>query len=192
MGAVFERFTDEARRVVVMAQDEAREIPHTYVGTEHLLLGLLRVDESIGFWALNDAGISLESARRAVRRIVGAGEEPESHMPFTVRAKKALENAYRETVERGDSAVGSGHLLLGLLDEPHGAAVEVINDHGVALDALRQRLTAAVSKRKETQTIEPPVWEVIAPGGESLQLMRRLDVIEAKLDEVLRRLRGSS
>ena len=189
---MFERFTDEARRVIVLAQDEAREMPHNYIGTEHLLLGLLRVDESVGFWALNDAGISLDSARRAVRRLVGAGEEPEEAIPFTERAKKALENAYRQTLERGDQAVGSGQLLLGLLHEPNGVAVEVINDHGVALDALRQRVTARMSQREETQTLAPPAWEVIEPTAIPYQLTRRLDAIEAKLDEVLRRLSESS
>jgi ATP-dependent Clp protease ATP-binding subunit ClpC len=191
MCGVFERFTDEARRVIVMAQDEAREMPHDYIGTEHVLLGLLRVDESVGFWALNDAGISLDSARRAVRRIVGSEEEPQSHIPFTERAKKALENAYRQTLERGDQAVGSGHLLLGLLQEPHGVAVEVINDHGVPLDTLRQRVTVRMSQREETQTLEAPLGEVITFEATG-PLMQRLDAIEAKLDEVLRQLRRPS
>jgi ATP-dependent Clp protease ATP-binding subunit ClpC len=189
---VFERFTDEARRVVVMAQEEAREMPHDYIGTEHLLLGLLRVDESVGFWALNDAGVSLDSARRAVRRIVGAGEKPAGHIPFTVRAKKALENAYRQSIKRGDQAVGSGHLLLGLLDEPHGVAVEVINDHGVALDPLRQQLVGAMGVREEARSLDAPIAEVVTLPGPDAALAERLDAIEAKLDEVLRQLRRSS
>ena len=188
---MFERFTDEARRVIVMAQEEARQIPHTYIGTEHLLLGLLRVDESIAFWALNDVGISLDSARRAVRRIVGAGEQPGGHIPFTERVKKTLENAFRESLERGDGTVGSGHLLLGLLHEPHGVAVEVINNHGIALDTLRQSVTARMSQREEEQTLDAPLGEVIA-FAEPDPLMRRLDSIEAKLDEVLRQLRRSN
>jgi ATP-dependent Clp protease ATP-binding subunit ClpC len=149
------------------------------------------VDESVGFWALNDAGISLDSARRRVRCIVGAGEEPSSHIPFTVRAKKALENAYRQTLERGDQAVGSGHLLLGLLQEPHGVAVEVINDHGMGVDTLRQRVVSAMGVREEAQILDVPIAEVTTWPGPDAALAARLDAIEAKLDEVLRQLRRS-
>jgi ATP-dependent Clp protease ATP-binding subunit ClpC len=190
MAPVFERFTDEARQVVVMASEEAREIPHDYIGTEHLLLGLLRVDESVGFWALNAAGISLDSARRSVRRLVGATEEPQGQVPFTERAKKALENGFREAVERGEQTVGSGHLLLGLLREPHGVAVDVINDHEVALATLRQRVVAAMGQRPESLIAKEgqPLTPVRDADRQLIEMALRLDQIDAKLDEVLRRL----
>ena len=194
MGAVFERFTDEARRVVVMAQDEAREIPHNYIGTEHLLLGMLRVDESIGFWALNDAGISLDSARRSVRRLVGAGEQPSSQIPFTERAKKALEHAMRVSTQRGSNTIGTGDLLLGLLREPDGVAVQVIKTYDIDLNVLEQQTRAAISQRSETlgPLSEPPLTVAEAPSHQLLDVAMRLDAIEAKLDEVLRRLPAPS
>jgi ATP-dependent Clp protease ATP-binding subunit ClpC len=191
MAAVFERFTDEARHVVVMASEEAREIPHNYIGTEHLLLGLLRVDDSIGFWALNDTGISLDSARRAVRLLVGAGEEPQGHVPFTPRAKNVLEHALRVSMQRDSETIGSGDLLLGLLREPDSVAVRVLRELDVDLAVLERQTRAAMNERVEMRRDEPePVRAVEATDGQLLEISIRLDNIEAKLDEVLRRLPG--
>jgi ATP-dependent Clp protease ATP-binding subunit ClpC len=188
---VFERFTDEARRVIVMAQDEAREMPHNYIGTEHLLLGLLRTDESVGFWALNDVGITLDSARRSVLRIVGPGEQPYAHIPFTERSKKVLENALRVSTQRSNPTIGSGDILLGVLQEPESVGVQVIRDHDVDVAVLEQKARAAMNHRNETRTIqeEPPM---AATDQLYVEMAMRLDKIEAKLDEVLRQLRRSS
>lgn len=139
---MFERFTDKARRVVVVSQEEARLLDHDYIGTEHLLLGLLLVDD-LGGHLLAGRGLTHEEARARVE----AGSQPShrragGHTPFTPRAKKALEMALREAVGLGDHFIGSEHLLLGLLKEGRGMAAEILGVHGIGLDEIRRTVSS--------------------------------------------------
>jgi hypothetical protein len=134
---VFERFTERARQVVVLAQEEARTLCHQHIGTEHLLLGLLREEAGIGARALVRAGVALEDARRRVSEIVPPGEEPrQGQMPFTPRAKRTLELALRAAQRLGDRYIDTEHLLLGLTLDPEGVASRVIRDLGADTESL--------------------------------------------------------
>ena len=133
---MFERFTDRARRVVVQAQEESRRLNHSYIGTEHLLLGVLREDEGVAAEALASLQVGLDPAREQVAEIVGRGEQaPSGHIPFTPRAKKVLELSLRESVRLGHPYIGPEHILLGLIAEGHGVAVEVLRVPGRAAGA---------------------------------------------------------
>ena len=138
---MFERFTDRARRVVVLAQEEARMLNHNYIGTEHVLLGLIHEGEGVAAKALESLGISLEAVRSQVEEIIGQGQAaPTGHIPFTPRAKKVLEMSLREALQLGDNFIGSEHVLLGLLREGQGVGAQVLAERGVTLTALRDRL----------------------------------------------------
>jgi ATP-dependent Clp protease ATP-binding subunit ClpA len=140
---VFERFTDEAREVVVVAQEESRALRHDYIGAEHLLLGLLRSGGS-ACAALQSMGVGLEDARQRVVEIVGAGKERHSgQIPFTPRAKDVLERALREALDLGDDHIGDEHLLFGVLAQHEGVAADVLSAFGVDRDELRQRALKA-------------------------------------------------
>ncbi len=138
---MFERFTDRARRVVVLAQEEARMLHHNYIGTEHLLLGLIREGEGVAAKALESIGIDLAAVRQQVEEIIGQGQqEPSGHIPFTKRAKKALEMSLRESVQLGHSYIGTEHILLGLLREGDGVAAQVLVKLGADLNRVRQQV----------------------------------------------------
>ncbi len=138
---MFERFTDRARRVVVLAQEEARQLNHNYVGTEHLLLGLIHEDDGVAAQALTALGIRLDDARREIDAIIGRGtEQPSGHIPFTPRAKKVLELSSREAKLLGHDYVGTEHLLLGLLREGDGVAVQILVRRGIDLNRVRQQV----------------------------------------------------
>src|SRR5215469_16642156 len=138
---MFERFTDRARRVVVLAQEEARELGHNYIGTEHILLGLLREEEGVAARALAAMGIGLDVVRREVRQIIGPGEgEQASHIPFTPRAKKVLELSLREALTLGHNYIGTEHILLGLVREGEGVAAQVLVKMGADLNRVRQEV----------------------------------------------------
>ncbi len=138
---MFERFTDRARRVVVLAQEEARELNHYYIGTEHLLLALLREGDGVAAQALTALGIGLEDARREIDAIIGRGtEQPSGHIPFTPRTKKVLELSSREAQLLGHNYVGTEHLLLGLLREGDGVAVQIFVRRGIDLNRVRQQV----------------------------------------------------
>ncbi len=118
---MFERFTDRARRVVVLAQEEARMLNHNYIGTEHILLGLIHEGEGVAAKSLESLGISLEGVRSQVEEIIGQGQQaPSGHIPFTPRAKKVLELSLREALQLGHNYIGTEHILLALLEEEHG------------------------------------------------------------------------
>jgi ATP-dependent Clp protease ATP-binding subunit ClpC len=120
---MFERFTDPARRVVVLAQEQARLLNHNYIGTEHLLLGLLREGDGVAAKALRALGISLEAVRAQVEATVGQGlRAPTGHIPFTPRAKQVLEVSLREALQLGHSSIDTEHILLGILREGEGVA----------------------------------------------------------------------
>ena len=139
---MFERFTDRARRVVVLAQEEARELGHNYIGTEHILLGLLREPEGAAAQALEALGIGLDAVRQQVRQIIGQGEGTTlpSHIPFTPRAKKVLELSLREALQLGHNYIGTEHILLGLIREGEGVAAQVLVKLGADLNRVRQQV----------------------------------------------------
>ena len=138
---MFERFTDRARRVVVLAQEEARLLNHNYIGTEHILLGLIHEGEGVAAKALESLGISLEAVRSQVEEIIGqGGASPSGHIPFTPRAKKVLELSLREALQLGHNYIGTEHILLGLIREGEGVAAQVLVKLGADLSRVRQQV----------------------------------------------------
>jgi ATP-dependent Clp protease ATP-binding subunit ClpC len=138
---MFERFTDRARRVVVLAQEEARMLNHKYIGTEHILLGLIQEGEGVAAKALESLGISLDAVRQQVEEIIGQGEQaPTGHIPFTPRAKKVLELSLREALQLGHNYIGTEHILLGLIREGDGVAAQVLVKLGADLTRTRKRV----------------------------------------------------
>ena len=143
---MFERFTDRARRVVVMAQEEARKMNHKYIGTEHLLLGLLAEGEGVAAKSLGSLGIDLNSTRETVIQTVGVGQQaPTGHIPFTPRAKKVLELALREALQLGHNYIGTEHILLGLIREGEGVAAQVLGQAEAGLQKIRQTVLSELS-----------------------------------------------
>ena len=148
---MFERFTDRARRVVVFAEEEARILHHGEIGTEHLLLGLIREREGVAASALESLGISLEAVRSQVEEIIGQGRSsPSGHLPFTPRAKNVLELSLREALQLGHNYIGTEHILLGLIREGEGVAAQVLVNLGADLPRVRRQvvqLLADVARR---------------------------------------------
>ena len=143
---MFERFTDRARRVVVLAQEEARLLNHNYIGTEHMLLGLIHEGEGVAAKALESLGISLEAVRAQVEEIIGQGQSaPTGHIPFTPRAKKVLELSLREALQLGHNYIGTEHILLGLIREGEGVAAQVLVKLGADLTRVRQQVVQVLS-----------------------------------------------
>ena len=143
---MFERFTDRARRVVVLAQEEARLLNHNYIGTEHILLGLIHEGEGVAAKALESLGISLESVRGQVEEIIGqGGNSPSGHIPFTPRAKKVLELSLREALQLGHNYIGTEHILLGLIREGEGVAAQVLVKLGADLARVREQVIQLLS-----------------------------------------------
>ena len=143
---MFERFTDRARRVVVLAQEEARMLNHNYIGTEHILLGLIHEGEGVAAKALESLGISLDAVRGQVEEIIGQGQQaPSGHIPFTPRAKKVLELSLREALQLGHNYIGTEHILLGLIREGEGVAAQVLVKLGADLNRVRQQVIQLLS-----------------------------------------------
>src|SRR5674536_203709 len=156
---MFERFTDRARRVVVLAQEEARMLNHNYIGTEHILLGLIHEGEGVAAKALESLGISLEGVRSQVEEIIGqGGSSPSGHIPFTPRAKKVLELSLREALQLGHNYIGTEHILLGLIREGEGVAAQVLVKLGADLSRVRQQVIQLLSgyQGKEAATAGGP------------------------------------
>jgi ATP-dependent Clp protease ATP-binding subunit ClpC len=152
---VFERFTDRARRVVVLAQEEARLLNHNYIGTEHILLGLIHEGEGVAAKALESLGISLEAVRQQVEEIIGqGGSSPSGHIPFTPRAKKVLELSLREALQLGHNYIGTEHILLGLIREGEGVAAQVLVKLGADLSRVRQQVIQLLSGYPGSQSGE--------------------------------------
>lgn len=150
---MFERFTDRARRVVVLAQEEARMLNHNYIGTEHILLGLLHEGEGIAAKALEALNISLDAVREQVQEIIGQGQQaPSGHIPFTPRAKKVLEYSLREALQLGHSYIGTEHILLGLIREGEGVAAQVLVKLGADLSRVRQQVIQVLSGYQGKET----------------------------------------
>src|SRR4051794_8098754 len=189
---MFERFTDRARRVVVLAQEEARMLSHNYIGTEHILLGLIHEGEGVAAKALESLGISLEAVRAQVEEIIGQGQQaPSGHIPFTPRAKKVLELSLREALQLGHNYIGTEHILLGLIREGEGVAAQVLVKLGADLNRVRQQVIQLLSgfQGKETQTAgtapegTPSSSLVLDQFGRNYTQAAR----EAKLDPVIGR-----
>jgi len=201
---MFERFTDRARRVVVLAQEEARMLNHNYIGTEHILLALIREDEGVAAKALTALGISLAATRQAVEDIIGRGmQAPSGHIPFTPRSKKVLELSLREALQLGSDYIGTEHILLGLIREGDGVAAQVLVSSGVDLNRARQQviqllhglrepdapLSAAVSAPPLSVSAPPPFSASAPPTGDDL--VGRLASFAARLSTIELRLRES-
>jgi len=189
---MFERFTDRARRVVVLAQEEARMLNHNYIGTEHILLGLIHEGEGVAAKALESLGISLEAVRSQVEEIIGQGQQaPSGHIPFTPRAKKVLELSLREALQLGHNYIGTEHILLGLIREGEGVAAQVLVKLGADLNRVRQQVIQLLSgyQGKETATAggpaegAPSTSLVLDQFGRNLTQQAR----EGKLDPVIGR-----
>ncbi len=152
---MFERFTDRARRVVVLAQEEARMLNHNYIGTEHILLGLIHEGEGVAAKSLESLGISLEGVRSQVEEIIGQGQQaPSGHIPFTPRAKKVLELSLREALQLGHNYIGTEHILLGLIREGEGVAAQVLVKLGAELTRVRQQVIQLLSGYQGKETAE--------------------------------------
>ncbi|TCM51586.1 ATP-dependent Clp protease ATP-binding subunit [Kribbella sp. VKM Ac-2568] len=189
---MFERFTDRARRVVVLAQEEARMLSHNYIGTEHILLGLIHEGEGVAAKALESLGISLEAVRSQVEEIIGQGQQaPSGHIPFTPRAKKVLELSLREALQLGHNYIGTEHILLGLIREGEGVAAQVLVKLGADLNKVRQQVIQLLSgyQGKETASAGAPAEGapssslVLDQFGRNLTQAAR----ESKLDPVIGR-----
>jgi ATP-dependent Clp protease ATP-binding subunit ClpC len=138
---MFERFTDRARRVVVLAQEEAIMLDHNYIGTEHILLGLIREGDGVAAKALGSLGMSLEAVRQQVEEIIGRGEQgPSGHIPFTPRGKTVLGLSLREAVRLGDNHIGTEHILVALTEETEGGAAQVLAGFGVDPASIRRQV----------------------------------------------------
>lgn len=145
---MFERFTERAREVVVLAQDEARTLRHDYIGTEHVLLGLLLEEEGLGARVLESLGVTLEQTRERIRAIVGEGEPGEpvtGQIPFTPRAKQTMELALREALSLGNKYIGTEHILLGLVRVGEGVGVDILESLGATPAVVREELIRILS-----------------------------------------------
>ncbi|MCL7460357.1 ATP-dependent Clp protease ATP-binding subunit [Micromonospora echinofusca] len=190
---MFERFTDRARRVVVLAQEEARMLNHNYIGTEHILLGLIHEGEGVAAKALESLGISLEGVRQQVEEIIGQGQQaPSGHIPFTPRAKKVLELSLREALQLGHNYIGTEHILLGLIREGEGVAAQVLVKLGADLNRVRQQVIQLLSGYQGKE----PAAAGAAPGEAAPSTSLVLDQFgrnltqaarEGKLDPVIGR-----
>jgi hypothetical protein len=181
---MFERFTDKARRTVVLAQEEARLLRHDYVGTEHILLGLLRERGGVAARALTSLGISLEAARERLEAAVGRGQAVSGHIPFTRQAKRTLELALREALQLGDNYIGTEHILLGLLRDADGRGTEILVGLGADLNVVRQRVIQTIGRASDPSRAEAPgvrparSWKLSESAGELESLHRRLAAVE--------------
>ena len=189
---MFEKFTDKARRVVVLAQEEAKLLNHNYIGTEHILLGLIHEGEGVAAKALESLGISLESVREQVQEIIGTGQQaPTGHIPFTPRAKKVLELSLREALQLGHSYIGTEHLLLGLIREGEGVAAQVLTKLGADTNRVRQQVIQLLSGFQGKETVGVGATEAAPQKGSQIldQFGRNLTqaAADGKLDPVIGR-----
>jgi ATP-dependent Clp protease ATP-binding subunit ClpC len=189
---MFERFTDRGRRVVVLAQEEARMLNHDYIGTEHILLGLIHEGEGVAAKALESLGISLEAVRQQVEEIIGRGEQPPGgHIPFTPRAKKVLELSLREAQQLGPNYIGTEHILLGLIRESEGVAAQVLVKLGADLSRVRQQVIELLhgyqGKEPEVSGVRPPGRAGRVDRELLSQLLDRVTTMESRLSAIEQR-----
>jgi Clp amino terminal domain, pathogenicity island component/UvrB/uvrC motif len=193
---MFERFTDRARRVVVLAQEEARMLNHDYIGTEHILLGLIHEGDGVAAKALQTLGISLEAVRQQVEEIIGQGQQaPSGHIPFTPRAKRVLELSLREALQLGHNYIGTEHILLGLIREGEGVAAQVLMKLGADLNRVRQQVIELLHgyQAKEEPEAEPaaPVSGRAGRAGRAdrtlAEILGRLGAMDSRLSAIEQR-----
>jgi ATP-dependent Clp protease ATP-binding subunit ClpC len=201
---MFERFSDRARRVIVLAQEEARMLNHNYIGTEHILLGLIHEGEGVAAKALESLGISLDAVRQQVEEIIGQGQQALSgHIPFTPRAKKVLELSQREAARLGHAYIGTEHILLGLIREGDGVAAQVLVTLGADLNRVRQQVIQLLHgpRVREPLSARSTTLELSLPAvqGRLKAIDQRLAAVEQRvgtgpdtsdLDEQIDRVRG--
>ena len=201
---MFERFTDRARNVVVLAQQEARLLRHNYIGTEHILLGLARESDGLAAKALDALGIGLEAVREQVVELTGRGQKsPSGHIPFTPRAKKVLELSLREALQFGHNYIGTEHILLGLIREGEGVAAQVLVTLGGDLSAIRQQVirllkenpttdekpqAAQAAQARAARLAEGPGPMGLASPAESASLNGKLTEVLSRLDSISNRM----
>ncbi len=184
---MFERFTDQSRRTVVLAQEEATRFNHNYIGTEHLLAGLRREKRGAAASALESAGITLDAIRREIETLIGRGlVAPSGHVPFTPRAKKCLELSLREALKLNHQHIDTGHLLLALISQDDCVAVQVLGEIGADLEQLRARVIEEIVENPEDRGYSPP------PRRRHVQLpntvLSLLDTIDDRLSVIELRL----
>ncbi len=189
---MFERFTDRARRVVVLAQEESRLLNHNFIGTEHLLLGLIHDGEGVAAKALQSMSISTEAIRAQVIEVVGegAGSAPSGHIPFTPRAKKVLELSLREALQLGHNYIGTEHILLALVREGDGVAAQVLATMGASLGSVRDQVIRLLSGYTGPERPGADVWSPLIGEERWLTAQRTLSepsrrVLERALGEAL-------
>ncbi|MRH89822.1 hypothetical protein GFY24_20640 [Nocardia sp. SYP-A9097] len=180
---MFERFTDHARRAVVLAQDEGKLLNHDYIGTEHLLLGILREGEGVAARVLADLAVDLKEVRDRVETIIGRGaHEPSGHVPFTPRAKQVLQLSLEQSIQLGHREIGTEHLLLALIVEGQGVAAQVLNAMDVHTAAVRARVLELHTPAVDSAAARPV-------RGPSL-IEQRIAALERRVTELEQRLAG--
>jgi ATP-dependent Clp protease ATP-binding subunit ClpC len=190
---MFEKFNDRAVRVVVLAQHEARMLGHNYIGTEHILLGLIHEGEGVAAKALDSLGISLEAVRAQVVEIIGRGHQASSGaIPFTPRAKKVLELSYREALQLGHDYIGTEHILLGLIREGEGVATQVLVKLGADLNRVRLEVFQLLTGFQGKETVRGQAEPRADTAGTIVERLDRIEHTLTKmaetLDAILRRL----
>ncbi|GII48078.1 hypothetical protein Psi02_45020 [Planotetraspora silvatica] len=189
---MFERFTDRARRVVLLAQEEARMFDHRYIGSEHVLLGLVHEGEGVAAKILQEEGVELDALREDVREMVGTGSSPSpgEHIPFTPRAKKILELSLRESLNLRHNYIGTEHILLGLIREGGGAGARLLIARGADFDRMRQKVIEETRLQREAgghsgafPTVGPSLMAKVDRLQEAVErIERRLDAMNAPPD----------
>ena len=202
---MFEKFTDRARRVIVLAQEEARMLNHNYIGTEHILLGLIHEGAGVAVRALESLGVSLDDVRRDVEEMIGRGQhELSGHIPFTPRAKKVLELSLRESQQLGHDYIGTEHILLGLIREGEGVAAQVLVKLGADLNRVRQQVIQLLGgqvhelageseaggrwEAAEDLTGMGPEVRIVGSPAQLAEILARLRSIDTRLAAVERHL----
>jgi ATP-dependent Clp protease ATP-binding subunit ClpC len=176
---MFERFTDQSHRAVVLAQEEARRLNHDHVGTEHLLAGLLQEDRGAAAQVLGSSGVTLDAVRGQIAALAGSGQEPpRGHIAFTARAKKGFELALGEATKIGQQ-IGTGHLLLGLTGQADCMAAQILGALGLDVAVFRARVTAETASRPEGQQYPP-----LLPPRMRPRRLARSDTLQALLDSI--------
>jgi len=196
---VIERFTDPAKRVIALAQEEAGMLNHNYIGTEHILLGLVHEGDGVAAKALESLNISLEDVRRKVEEIIGRGQAaPTGALPFTPRAKKVLELSLKDSLQLGHNYIGTEHILLGLIHEGEGVAAEVLQKLGAGLNRVRQaviQLLSGAPTGRYGDPLSPSLFEerekvvlsfLINEGLSRSELANLLGVSERRVEEIVR------
>jgi ATP-dependent Clp protease ATP-binding subunit ClpC len=180
---MFERFTDQAHRAVAFAQEEARQLNHDHVGTEHVLAGLLREDRGAAAQVLEASGVTLDAVRERIEALAGHGQAPpRGHIPFTPRAKKVLELSLREARQLGHDYIGTEHILLGLIREGDGVAAQVLVNLGSDLNRARQQVIQLLHGHQGRQPALSSIGEEL--GDRLASMAARLAVIERMLGDV--------